>query len=73
MAEQQSQPSGPDLTEGVSISRVASGAMLLGHVDGDAVLLARQGDEFFAVAGQLEKCAEAGLHQFGRCFNEVMQ
>jgi len=49
MAEQQAQPSGPDLTEGVSISQVASGAMLLGHVDGDAVLLARQGDEFFAV------------------------
>ena len=49
MAEQQSQPSGPDLTEGVSISQVASGAMLLGHVDGDAVLLARQGDEFFAI------------------------
>ena len=49
MAEQQSQPSGPDLTKGISIAQIASGGMLVGHVDGDAVLLARQGDQFFAV------------------------
>jgi NADPH-dependent 2,4-dienoyl-CoA reductase/sulfur reductase-like enzyme/nitrite reductase/ring-hydroxylating ferredoxin subunit len=50
MAEQQSsQPPGPDLTAGIPITEIASGSMLLGHVDRDAVLLARQGDAFFAV------------------------
>jgi apoptosis-inducing factor 3 len=49
MAEQQSQPPGPDLAAGIPIAQLASGAMLAGHVDGDAVLLARLGDEFFAI------------------------
>jgi NADPH-dependent 2,4-dienoyl-CoA reductase/sulfur reductase-like enzyme/nitrite reductase/ring-hydroxylating ferredoxin subunit len=50
MAEQQPNPPGPDLTKGVSIADIAAGQMLLGHVKEDAVLLARQGDEFFAIA-----------------------
>jgi NADPH-dependent 2,4-dienoyl-CoA reductase/sulfur reductase-like enzyme/nitrite reductase/ring-hydroxylating ferredoxin subunit len=41
--------SGPDLTKGVALSAIADGAMLLGHVDGEPVLLARRGDEVFAI------------------------
>ena len=40
--------SGPDLTKGISVSSIADGAMLAGHAHGEAVLLARRGDEFFA-------------------------
>jgi apoptosis-inducing factor 3 len=50
MAEQQSTPPpGPDLAAGIAITEIASGQMLVGHVDRDAVLLARQGDAFFAI------------------------
>jgi apoptosis-inducing factor 3 len=42
-------PPGPDLTRGISINDVASGQMLLGQVAGEPVLLARQGEEFFAI------------------------
>ena len=40
---------GPDLTLGVSIDALADGASLAGHVGDDSVLLARHGDEFFAI------------------------
>ena len=40
---------GPDLTLGVSIDELADGASLGGHVGDDRVLLARQGDELFAI------------------------
>ena len=50
MAEQQSSPPpGPDLAAGIATTAIASGQMLVGHVDGDAVLLARQGDAYFAI------------------------
>jgi NADPH-dependent 2,4-dienoyl-CoA reductase/sulfur reductase-like enzyme/nitrite reductase/ring-hydroxylating ferredoxin subunit len=49
MAGQEPNPPGPDLTKGVSIADIAAGQMLLGHVGRDAVLLARQGEEFFAI------------------------
>ena len=49
MAGQEPNPPGPDLTKGVSIGDIAAGQMLLGHVGEDAVLLARQGNEFFAI------------------------
>jgi apoptosis-inducing factor 3 len=42
-------PSGPDLTHGVALSEVADGAMLLGHVHGEPVLLVRHGNELFAI------------------------
>src|SRR5690348_16697731 len=42
-------PTGPDLTKGVSLSDIADGGMLVGHVGGDEVLLARRGAEVFAV------------------------
>ena len=51
------QLSGPDLTKGVSFSEIgaAGGApsgCLLGHAGGEPVLLARVGDEVFAIAAQ---------------------
>jgi NADPH-dependent 2,4-dienoyl-CoA reductase/sulfur reductase-like enzyme/nitrite reductase/ring-hydroxylating ferredoxin subunit len=49
MTSEQAESTGPDLTLGVSIDGLADGAMLAGHVAGDAVLLARRGDHFFAV------------------------
>ncbi|HZP75608.1 MAG TPA: FAD-dependent oxidoreductase [Pseudolabrys sp.] len=44
-----SAPSGPDLTKGISINDLADGHMLAGHVGDEAVLLARRGNEIFAV------------------------
>jgi len=49
MSAAQSEPTGPDLTQGVPIDTLADGAMLAGHVGDDAVLLARRGNEFFAI------------------------
>jgi NADPH-dependent 2,4-dienoyl-CoA reductase/sulfur reductase-like enzyme/nitrite reductase/ring-hydroxylating ferredoxin subunit len=40
---------GPDLTQGVQISRVPEGGMLLGHAHGEPVLLVRQGESCFAI------------------------
>ena len=40
---------GPDLSLGIPATDLADGAMLLGHANGDAVLLARRGDEVFAI------------------------
>jgi nitrite reductase/ring-hydroxylating ferredoxin subunit len=40
---------GPDLTLGVAADSLADGQMRAGHVGEDAVLLARRGNEFFAV------------------------
>src|SRR5258708_26850382 len=48
MAEQ-SKPKGPDLARGIPLSDVADGGMVGGHVGEEAVLLARRGDEFFAI------------------------
>src|SRR5258708_31481657 len=48
MAEQ-SKPKGPDLARGIPLSDVADGGMIGGHVGEDAVLLARRGNEFFAI------------------------
>src|SRR3954447_5558998 len=42
-------PDKPDLTRGISEGDLASGAMLVGHVGEEAVLLARKGNEFFAI------------------------
>ena len=49
MSEENTKLSGPDFTQGVALSTVADGAMLLGHAHGEAVLLARCGDELFAI------------------------
>src|SRR5512132_72855 len=49
MSEGQSQPSEPDLAQGITLTELADGAMLLGHVGDQAVLLARRGQEVFAI------------------------
>lgn len=42
--------SGPDLAKGVPVSSIQEGKPLLGHAGGEAILLARSGDELFAVS-----------------------
>ena len=49
MATEQSKPKGPDLVRGVPLDTLGDGAMVGGHVGEEAVLLARRGDEFFAI------------------------
>ena len=49
MSASQPEVTGPDLTLGLATDTLADGKMLLGHVGDDAVLLARRGDEFFAI------------------------
>ncbi|HEX2093583.1 MAG TPA: Rieske 2Fe-2S domain-containing protein [Longimicrobiaceae bacterium] len=49
MGGQQEGPVGPDLERGVPLSGVGDGEMLLGHVGDEPVLVARRGDEVFAV------------------------
>jgi NADPH-dependent 2,4-dienoyl-CoA reductase/sulfur reductase-like enzyme/nitrite reductase/ring-hydroxylating ferredoxin subunit len=49
MSAEQSSPTGPDLVQGISLDGLADGQMLLGHVGQEAVLLARRGNEVFAI------------------------
>jgi nitrite reductase/ring-hydroxylating ferredoxin subunit len=49
MSAEQGGPTGPDLAAGIDLGEIADGAMLQGHVGDEAVLLARQGDEIFAI------------------------
>jgi len=49
MAAEQSKPKGPDFARGIPLSDVADGGMVGGHVGEDAVLLARRGNELFAI------------------------
>jgi apoptosis-inducing factor 3 len=49
MSEEKTKLSGPDLTQGVELSAIPDGTMLLGHAQGEPVLLARRGDEVFAI------------------------
>ena len=44
-----SRPEGPDFTAGIDVASLKDGGMVLGHVQGEGVLLARSGDEVFAV------------------------
>src|SRR6202035_2827934 len=41
--------SGPDFAEGVSIPEFADGGMVQGHANGEAILVARRGDAYFAI------------------------
>ncbi|HEY3177626.1 MAG TPA: FAD-dependent oxidoreductase [Casimicrobiaceae bacterium] len=50
MSAAPSETTGPDLTLGVAMDAIADGTMLAGHVGENAVLLARRGNEFFAVS-----------------------
>lgn len=49
MSDQQTQLTGPDLSKGMPANSLADGAAVAGHAFGEAVLLIRAGDEFFAV------------------------
>ncbi len=49
MATAPTSPTGPDLALGIPLADLADGGMLAGHVGADAVLLARRGDEVFAI------------------------
>ena len=49
MSETKTKLSGPDLAGGVALSAVPDGTLLLGHAQGEPVLLARRGDELFAI------------------------
>jgi NADPH-dependent 2,4-dienoyl-CoA reductase/sulfur reductase-like enzyme/nitrite reductase/ring-hydroxylating ferredoxin subunit len=49
MEQDSKEPVGPDLAQGVALDQLPDGAMLVGHAGGEQVLLARRGDEIFAV------------------------
>src|SRR5579863_2433331 len=50
MAQDEAKPTGPDLSKGVSLDRLADGETLVGHVGDDEILLVRRGPDIFAVA-----------------------
>jgi apoptosis-inducing factor 3 len=52
MAEEKTAPRGPDLREGLTLAQLPDGHKLVGHVDGDEVLLVRRGLNVFAVGAQ---------------------
>ena len=39
----------PDLAKGIPLSKRPDGGMMVGHAQGEPVLLARRGDEVFAI------------------------
>ena len=49
MAEEQAQPVGPDLAQGIALAELPDGGKLVGHVGEEAVLLVRRGAEVFAI------------------------
>lgn len=50
MAGNHSDPSGPDLAIGIALADLPDGGKLVGHRDGEPVLLVRRGAEIFAIA-----------------------
>jgi apoptosis-inducing factor 3 len=50
MAQEETKLAGPDLTQGIALDELADGGMLVGHADGEGVLLVRVGHEVFAVS-----------------------
>jgi len=49
MAEASSELEGPNFQSGCEIDKLADEEMLLGHAFGEPVLVARRGDELFAI------------------------
>ncbi|MBB4570770.1 FAD-dependent oxidoreductase [Rhizobium leucaenae] len=49
MASTHSEPSGPELALGIALTDLPDGGKLVGHRDGEPVLLVRRGEEIFAV------------------------
>jgi NADPH-dependent 2,4-dienoyl-CoA reductase/sulfur reductase-like enzyme/nitrite reductase/ring-hydroxylating ferredoxin subunit len=52
MAQDQTERSGPDLTQGIPFAELADGQKLVGHAGGEPILLVRHGHEIFAVGAQ---------------------
>jgi len=50
MATEEKKPGGPDLSAGIPAVDLAEGAMLIGHIGDDEVLLVRQGGKHFALS-----------------------
>lgn len=49
MSDTPAAPTGPDFVRGLPLSTIPDGGMVAGHVHGNAVLVARRGDEVFAI------------------------
>ena len=49
MAEASLELEGPDFEKGCESKKVSDGEMLLGHAFGEAILVARRGEELFAI------------------------
>src|ERR1700747_1862059 len=49
MAEESAELEGPDFEKGCQLDSVPDSEMLLGHAFGEAILVARQGEELFAI------------------------
>jgi NADPH-dependent 2,4-dienoyl-CoA reductase/sulfur reductase-like enzyme/nitrite reductase/ring-hydroxylating ferredoxin subunit len=49
MAQGETKPTGPDLSQGIPLDQLADGKMLVGHVGGEDVLLVLLGQDVFAV------------------------
>src|SRR5258708_39977329 len=52
MSEEEKKLDGPDFAQGVALADIAEGGTILGHVAGDAVLLARRGQGLFAIGAE---------------------
>ena len=50
MSDEKPALAGPDLTQAIELSTIPDGGMLLGHAQGEPVLLARRGNKVFAVS-----------------------
>jgi apoptosis-inducing factor 3 len=57
MSESSNELEGPDLEKGLEIDKLGDGQMLLGHAFGESILVARRGDELFAIGA---KCTHYG-------------
>src|SRR6476659_8385765 len=49
MSEEKTKLARPDFAQGVALSSLAEGAILLGHAQGEPLLLVRRGGELFAI------------------------
>ena len=56
MSEETTKLDGPNLGDGVALSTLAEGAMLLGHANGEPVLLVLRGGELFAIGAICTPC-----------------
>jgi NADPH-dependent 2,4-dienoyl-CoA reductase/sulfur reductase-like enzyme/nitrite reductase/ring-hydroxylating ferredoxin subunit len=49
MSSDSAKPAGPDLRQGIAFDAIPDGGMLAGHADDEPVLLARRGEDVFAI------------------------